>query len=306
MLSLRSIVLSFFCLLVLACSNSVKPPISSRPEAEKRFIQICQDDLHYNVVTRSLKNTFWVYLPIDHNMFDFKAKPKIPGFSTETPKPFALQYIDGEFTEKTFSIEYDIIPNMKSGKDHGYTTKYADDYTKKQNNILTAIFRTFSELEEKAIDVQSDNDILGPPDFFVIVIADVQRGIEIKNIFHTTDFKRYMTQSLPYEEYLKRYITQMNGDLSIIGDYQGRHLDYEEIQWPEFLTEQILARIRFKYQRSDFPPSDNHVQEILRIIAQTKQAYDFTDFDSIKFYDLRNGEKYLFGKSQLETFTEQN
>ena len=111
-----------------------------------------------------------------------------------------------------------------------------------------------------------------------------------------------MTGLIPQEEFVLRNAVELRGDRNAIGDTQGRHLDYQEITWPKFLTQEILHRIRFKYQMSDFKPSEDDETEIITIAAQTLKAYPFSDFTSVKLHNLRTGKEFLFEKKLLETF----
>ena len=52
----------------------------------------------------------------------------------------------------------------------------------------------------------------------------------------------------------KRVLQESKGSTDYIGDEIGQHLEYNDIQMPDFLTKQMINRIRFKFTQSDFPP----------------------------------------------------
>ncbi len=257
----------------------------------------------YHLFVKPLKKTLWIYLALEHPVFDFEAKATNPlGFGRMgmmralqklKPKP-SIMYLEGDFKDKTFSFEYDIVKTLRSEKDPGIGNNYTPEYIQAQNGIFTAISRTFFEVERTP-------DF---PDFFVIVITDIAKGIETQATFYFEDFKRYMSQAIPYDEFIKRYTSESRGDKFFIGDMQGHHLDYKEIQMPEFLTQQIMTRIRFKYRQSDFPPGEDDEDEILKAVGEVTSGYHFEDFTTIKLHNLRQDKEYLFNKSQLKTFSE--
>ena len=194
-------------------------------------------------------------------------------------------------------------------EDYGYSSSYTDTYIKDQNNIFTAVSDVFFNTQARKGEIE--------PQFFVITITDIKKGIETQGIFYLEDFKRYMTGDLPYEEYGKRFLADSKGGQSLIGDETGSHLKYRDIGMGEFLTKQIINRINFKFQRSDFPPPDDYDKSIVDIVADTLRYYDFKDYSTVQLVNLRprsaeinvhTGEfqtkKFLFEKNQLTNFGE--
>jgi hypothetical protein len=112
-----------------------------------------------------------------------------------------------------------------------------------------------------------------------------------------------MTDDTFFEEYGRRSVAkEPRGDEAIIGDRTGRHLKPYDITMPEFLAEQVIYRIKFKYQQSDFPPTNDDEEEILKVINETVAAYDFKDFNSVRLDNLNSSKTYDFNKEQLKTF----
>lgn len=287
--ALQKIVCILFLAFVIGCSKTPAPPPPSLSEAHEKFLKLCQEEYDLAIVTQSPNNTIWIYLPLEENLFAFVANDKGPQLSRESSRTPAINFLDGQFEEGTFKIQFDISLSQKYAKSYGYTTGYSKSYSTKQRNILTALSRSYFEVEEDA------------PDFVVLVIADITRGIETKMVFYFPDLKRAMVDSSFYEEYTRRLVVEdTTGHTDIIDDRTGRHLDFQEITWPIFLTKQILYRIRVKYQRSGFPPSDDTRKELLTIVARVVEAYDFTDFKSVELYDLESKAAYTVELSELE------
>ena len=284
-----------------------------------------------NVVLKPLDNTLWVYIPLEKPMIEVKASDQPPAPLTDkATEKTNIDFIDGNFENGTFKIEYDIGKSKKYGADFGYSSALSEEYQTKQRNAFTSIYRAYVDVEEVPGQgilkkVEGDVDYEGSqknlthktlahayvktekvPDFFVVVIADISTGLERKITFYFSDLKRSMTDQFFYEEYAKRIIADNPvGNKSIVGDREGKHLDIQEETWPNFLTKQILNRIRFRYLLSEFPPSDNPEDEILKIVNETTSAYGFEDFQSVELNDLHTDKKYLFDKSQLKTFVGQ-
>lgn len=270
--------------LMAGCTPKEDAPFS-RSEAHQKFLDTCREELGFEPVTRMFPNTFWIYVPVEE-LFDFKASPKLPPGFADTPKNFSVEFLEGEFQNGNFVIEYDIVSATKAPKDHGYTTTYAESYNKIQNNILGALSRAFFDTDEA-------------PEFVVFIVADVKRGIETRSTFYLGDFRRYMSQTMPYDEYAKRHLSDTRGDQAIVGDQKGRHVEFREITWPDFLTKQIVNRVRFKYQRSNFAPTGTVEEEILKNVGEAVRAYGFEDFEGIKLINLREKRTYEFHKDDL-------
>ncbi len=108
--------------------------------------------------------------------------------------------------------------------------------------------------------------------------------------------------SIPHEEYTKRYLTEIRGSTSIVDDVSGEHLDYRRITMEEFLGKQLANRINFKYGRSDFPPSEDTVSEILNIVSTTVRLYEFEAFENIVLKDLDTDEQKTLSRSELTNY----
>lgn len=278
--------LLFVFFLTAGCSKlNSPPPVTTLTEAEKKFNRICQEDYNFTPVVFRLTNTVWIYIPLEQNIFEFKVSDKGPSSSAEASKSFAINYLEGTFTDRMFDIHYDIGPVKKYAKDPGYSSAYSEEFQKRQRGILTAIYRSYSELP---LDKRSPDHA---PDFFVVVIADIKTGLETQTLFYFPDFKRAMTDTFFYEEFTRRTVSEdPTGDAAILGDTAGRHLKPYEVTFPDFLAKQALFRIRYKFQRSDFPPQGNVNDTIAGVVTETVKNYEFTDYAGIKTEDLLRGE----------------
>lgn len=287
-------------LLTLTIGSCTPPPseIVSLSEAYRKFIKLCQDEYGLKVITKPIHKTLWIYLPAEQSILDYAISKKDALAPKETTERIVLHHLDGRFEKGAFYFEYDISPTKQHPVPHiGYDIVYHEKFLEMQNHLFAALLRTFGELRNDSGEP--------PPEFIVLVIADIKKGIEESLIFNFEDFKRIQTGTLPPEEFNLRSIPDMKGMESIIGDDQGKHLDYKEIGWPDFLTKVIGNRVRFKYEQSDFPPGKNANAEILKVILEVVQNYHFTDFETIELDDLWGNEKYLYSKKDLAGYGEE-
>jgi hypothetical protein len=287
--------ISVVCFLFLFLNGCAKPTIQTIPpsEAEKNFIRICKDDYQLDVLTRQTGETLWIYVPVKFSIVDYKSTdPMFTSFMNKLKK-FSVQFIDGKFEADAINIDYDISPSKTYSKDRGFTSIYTEEFKKAQRDLYTAIYRGFADSASTA-DRKA-------PQFFVIVLADIVKGMEFESIVYWQDLNRAFSNppDLTQEEYAKRYVSDLRGNSNIIGDTAGTHLQYRDISLGEFLTKQIINRINFKFQQSDFTPTDNVTDEILAIIRETTQAYQFTGFQTIKLHNLVDDSSYVLEANKL-------
>lgn len=290
MMRTSALVLSLIFTLITGCAPKPEPRLPLL-QSQKKFEAKCREyDLH--VITNIVGHTLWIYLPTKEPLFDYEAQKETSAETAKKPNKYSVQFAVGNYKNNQFAFEYDIVDRKKSkSEDYGYSSSYTDSYVKAQNSLFTAISEILFNTEEK------EN-----PTFIVIVITDIKKGIETRATLYFEDFKRFMTQDLPYDEYMKRFLADTKGSQAMIGDEIGSHIEYKDIQMTDFLTKQILNRINIKYQRSDFEPSSDIETTIIGIVADTLRYYHFSDFVSIQLSNLRSNKKLTFERNQLAHF----
>jgi len=203
-----------------------------------------------------------------------------------------LLYINGSFKDHDFNFEYDIIPKIKSDlSGEGIRNEGTDYFNKVYNNLFTAVTETL--LDPKI-----------PISFVVMSITDIKKGIEARYTFYLEDYRMASVEGIPYDEFSKRVLQESKGSTDYIGDEIGQHLEYNDIQMPDFLTKQMINRIRFKFTQSDFPPQENYEEAIIGTIADTTRYYHFTDFSAVRTNDIRTKKQLVFTPKQLDFFGE--
>ncbi|MEW5895151.1 MAG: hypothetical protein AB1650_05285 [Candidatus Omnitrophota bacterium] len=278
--------------LLIGCYKS-PPPVKNLSEAHVKFEQLLKTDFSQNPVVIRLPNTLYIYVPVSFDILKTQASVADFFSLTRQEKKRQINFAETVFEEPgLFHISYDITEVNSYPKSPGYTSSYTDEFSSLHNNLLSALSRSFSDVVEGQ----------GLMDFVTLMIVDIRNGIAIKNIFHFNDLKLVMAGSLPQDEYVLRYMTELLGSPKFIDNPTARGLNPEDITWREFIARQITYRINFKYGRSSFPPMENDVKEIIRIARETLRAYNFDDFRNVQMENLATKEVLLFDKSQLESF----
>lgn len=256
-------------------------------EAHQRLITLCRDEFKAAVKIFPLSHTVYVYLPLENSFLDIKATEKKP-VTADTPSVRqAIRYLDVSSRENAFHVVYDIGVMKSYPQDLGYASAFSEEYLEQQRNVLTAIHRVYA-------------DAADPPDFFVVVITDTVKGLESRTIINSGDLRRAFTDQFFQEEYVKRVMVENPvGNKEIIGDKEGKYLTLKELTWPDFLARQIAYRIRFLYERSSFPPSEDTLKELTLIIKETIDAYQYAQFEAAHLHNLENDKVLIIPRGEL-------
>ncbi|MBF0570980.1 MAG: hypothetical protein HQL12_03820 [Candidatus Omnitrophica bacterium] len=261
-------------------------------DLQKKYEQKCRKDYSLNVITRIVGKTFWIYAPTNKPLFDFAAESPSPPDPLKKVAKYDLLYIDGSYKDKIFHFEYDIIPKTKSSlQNEGIRNEGTDYFNKLYNNLFTAVTETL-------LDPHT------PISFVVMCITDIKKGIEARYTFYLEDYRMASVEGIPYDEFSKRVLQESKGSTNYIGDEIGQHLEYTDILMPDFLTKQMINRIRFKFTQSDFPPQESYEEAILGVIADTNHYYRFKDFKEVRTNDIRARKKMILTPKQLAFFGE--
>lgn len=313
------IIFAFICTLLYGCSKAGPSHGVTMSAAHEKFLKTCHEEFKYDAKTKIVGKTMWIYVPIENRIVDIKATDKGPFTSKEATEKLTVRYLNAIFTEDAINIEYDIAMGKNYGRSMGYSSSYTEDYSKVQNNILLALKDSFFDVGEIPGDIefsdtkkQASHEKLvssyietdEPPEFFVVTISNITKGIEIEIMLNFDDYKKAMSPNpvIPHEEYSKRYITEIRGGKSILDDREGKHIDYRDITIREFLAKQLMNRINFKYGRSDFPPGHDTVEEILKITATLVKLYHFDNFLSVNLKDLIADEIKNVTRAELKAY----
>ena len=318
----------YIIIFFVGCSDAPRQEktIPNTPSHQK-LKDLLKDEYNLDVITKAFANTLWVYLPLDNPFLNIVSSKNGPLKSEHPQEKFQINFLDGKFSDQTFHIRYNITKEETYADDKSITTQFSEEYSAKQRFLLNAIGRAYSEVEKKPDSnryverIAGDIDFLGHkknlthkklvhsyvktddvPDFIVIAIADIVKGIEIRMYLYLQDLRRASHDQGFGEEYIKRLIVdQPIGHEIIIGDKTGEHLDAHDLTWPEFLTKQMIYRTTFKYTISSLPPLPDPKEQLIQIAAQTIQGYHFQDFESVNLIDLNKNTTKTLSKNEIKT-----
>ena len=279
--------LALLCLTVLWGCSKTTPPTLNPSEADQKFLKIMKKESPTIApILKTIGQTLWIYIPRKRGLLMYKAKEHAGTEETKKQRNLSLEYVDGRADDKNFFVEYDIFPRKKTSKDNGLTSGSTKGFIEDYQRVFSVISRVYFNAQT-------------PPRFIVVVFADIISGIEIIDTSYLEDYKRYQTSALPYEEYMLREQSETKGNPTIVNDAAGDHINYHDLSWGDFLIKQIVKRIEFKYQQSDFEPTEDTQGEILKIVKQTFDAYHFEDFNTVELRDLHDGMTRSFGQAIL-------
>lgn len=313
------------CLLAALGCDPLRSPMSgaTMSEAEEMFVRFCQEEFGYAVSTRLVGQTLWIYHPMEEPITVIEASDKGAHHSSQYEDRLTVHYMESLFTDGAFLVKYDIGMDRIYDLDYGYLSNYSEEYQTRQRLLLGAVQHAFFDVgvipgnrgKVNAIEDDKHQDFIegymatdDPPTFVVIVIADIVTGIEVESQIYFEDLKRAMTmaQSLPQEEFHKRYVTDLRGHTAMIGDVQGEHLPYRNIKLENFMARQVRQRVKFKYQSSIFPPGDDPQLEIIEAVTDTVNGYKFENFSSVELFDIKNKNTATWSTSDVLNFKHPN
>lgn len=303
------------CCTALAAGCERKQPAPELPTspAHAKLLTTLEKEYNIHALTKALPNTLWIYIPLEKTFFEVSVSDKGPQRSPDSISEMNLLYLDGKFEEGFFNVEFDVGQSKKYVDDKGIQSKYSEEYSRISRNLTTAINSAYGEIERKVgtneyiEKIAGDIDFAGEqkntthktlvqshvlhevkvPDFIVVVIADIEKGIETSSLFYLQDLRRAYTDHTFIEEFTKRTVGEPPiGHAIIIGDRDGLHVDYHDVTWNEFLMKQILYRIRFQYQMSSHKPESGDFEIFKDITRQVLQAYPHRDYQGVKFLNL--------------------
>jgi hypothetical protein len=193
---------------------------------------------------------------------------------------------------------------------------FDEELLDKARNILTSTSRVLLSSDQA-------------PEFFVLVLSDVNLGIDYSLTASILDIKKSAAGGIPWNEANKRYVIGFEEAANAKGDYRGEHLKVYDLKMPEFISRQIVQRIRMFFQEeplkkyfslkdinagfrnSYFKLEYSIVQkaepkekldisgEIFRIIAYCLNTYEFKDFSRVEVRDL-GGKSVVYDRKDIQ------
>jgi hypothetical protein len=274
---LKILPLIFF---ISACNSSVTPSFLKEDVAQA-VNDLCKKEYQLDLVTKLVGQTLWVYMPLE----DIITKSEKPEKYIER---FLIEDKKNTLNEGILRVSYSVKPIPE--REVKQEIALSKSVNEKLFNVLQVIRRVL---------FSTDNSKINNPLFFCIVTADIKNGIEIKQIFYLSDLKKISFGFISQTEYQHRIIQDTSVSTQIIGDTEGRHLDYQNITLEDFIVGQIQNRIRIKFQKPEVEKNADIDKEVLKIVAYTANTYNFRNFALLEMINLLEEKKTILNRTAV-------
>jgi hypothetical protein len=198
----------------------------------------------------------------------------------------------------------------------GKSPEFEESIIDKLRSLLSSISR---------VCLSSDKS----PEFFVLVLSDINLGLDYSLTANLMDVKKANVGVLPWTEANKRYVVGFDLAPKAVGDITGVHLQLNEVKMPDFLSRQIVQRLKAffleepvkKYftlteanggfvdkrfvlaysakQISEPKKKINIGEEVLNTITYCFKTYEFNDFEGVVIRDLQKKTERVYEKKDI-------
>lgn len=276
--SAKAGLLLFSSLALLSCV--LQKPSYGDKALETKIIKSLKEQ-RINAAIKTAENTFYIYAPTEKEIVMLERVSPNP----EKKETLSVMSAGSEYDGDSFTIFYaaKTLPPTKT-----FVENITYNFTHHANRVINQIFFIFQEsLKNPKIDF----------DFYVIVLADISRGIEVKYTINGDDFKNYAQEILPPFEFYKRLIIEINGEKKIVGDKNGNNVEYKNIKNTDFINDLFSYKVRSGIE----PGEDKDTgRAVLKVFYKIIGDYKFEDFTYIKLRDLLKEEDRLFSYQELK------
>jgi len=266
--------------LILGCSYSTEPSFL-KEDVQDAIQDICKNEYKIDAAVKRVGQTLWIYLPLE-NIFIKQDKPE------KYTEKFSIENNDAAFKDILLELRYQIkaIPEEEKTQEVKIDEKAID----KINNTWRVTRRVLFSMERKKEK---------EPIFICLVGADIKNGFKLQWLSYYTDLKKISYGLISVGEYQHRSIQDMAIAPQVIGDKEGRYINYTDVTLKEFLAKQIQHRIKLKFQKPEVEKNADIDKEILKIITYTLKTYDFKDFSAAELYNLLTKNKIILDQKTL-------
>lgn len=268
------------CIFFSGCSVHSGPSYTTE-NLSQSLEKILREEYQISAVSRLAKQTLWTYLPLEEEIFIEADKPE------SYTKIFNPKSIEGNLRDGMLSFDYEV--EEISGAKESQNKKFNPEIADKMNKALRSIRRVLFSLKR-------DGD---EPKFFVIVATDIKNGVELNNITCIDDLRKASYEIISWSEYQHRNLEDIKISLEAIGDKEGRHVEFRNINFNEFLVAQIEQRLRLKFNRPEVEKGVDIDKEVLKTVRNVFQIYGFEDFSQVKLRNLATNNKITLSKAAV-------
>ncbi|MDI6605970.1 MAG: hypothetical protein QME65_02360, partial [Candidatus Omnitrophota bacterium] len=140
------------------------------------------------------------------------------------------------------------------------------------------------------------------PQFCCIVTADIKNGIVSKQIIYCNDLNKVSYGYISWDEYQHRSVTESYMSPEAFDNKEGSFLVYREITLKEFIPQQIMHRVKLKFQKPEVETNADIDKEIRKIAEHTLKAYNFSDFSTLELDNLVTRNKIMLNRNEVLTW----
>ncbi len=261
------IALFFLC----GCSSSISPTYL-KETAALAIQHICKTEYKIKIKARTVGSTLWLYMPVE-NIISKSDKPE------KSKECFAIKKNTGQFKDGILNLNYYIesIPETEKLQE----IIFNKDAMEKANRVFRVISRVILSMDRTRKQ----------PEFFCFIVADTQTGILLKQTFYYLDIKKVLYQFISQTEFQHRNVQDTEMALEAIGNKEGLNINYRDITMQDFIANQIRHRISLKFQKPEVGKNADIDKEIIKIVVNTAQIYDFKDFLNVELVNLLTNKR---------------
>ena len=279
-LARRVLNLCIIACLIGGCSSSTAPTYQ-KEDIEKSIRDICKNEYQLDVKVKLAGSTLWIYVPVE-GLIEKSDKPE------KFTEKFNIEQNKGEFANGNFKFDYSIkpIPEQEKSQDFKYNKKVLENI----NNVWKVLRRVvFSMKCAKGEELK----------FYSLIFADMNMGVEIKELSYYLDLKKVSYGYISWEEYQHRSIVEQNLAPEAIQDREGVHINYKDITLEEFILAQIQQRIKLKFQKPEVDTNIDIDTEILKVVEYTLKTYNFKGFSQVELNNLLTKARVILNQAAI-------
>lgn len=267
-------------LLLSSCSVNSSAPYTLETISE-HLVKICRDTYKIDAVSKLSGQTLWVYLPLEESLFIDAKAPQ------EYTHKFDIKSLEGSLNYETLSFSYHIleIPETKDSQNKTFNPDVAD----KINKVLRTARRVIFNLTRQKYE----------PRFFVMIATDIKTGIEFLNTVYVEDLRKVSYEMISWTEYQHRSVEDIGVSFPAIGDKTGKHILMRDIDFKDFLLEQIKQRLQTKFSRNEVEKGADIDDEVLKTIRYVLDIYKFNDFMVMDLKNALTKRKISFSRAAV-------
>lgn len=285
----------------LSCQKN-KSIYSASADPAGIFLKSFRGTLKYDVPlfpdAKLVGSTLWIYVGVEKDILSIERTQQKPNEAQD--KTF-LQ-VKGDYSGD-FKFYYNIyqVPELPA-------TTFKEEIS--AAGITEDLTRIAQEINNKAFSSMADllysSDIKALK-FFVVCIADITKGIEMKTVINRADLEKYIVNIIPAEQFHARTIIKIKGDAKIVGDKTGKHLDYKDVSLANFITELTAQRTKQEFAKlKDEEKNSSTAKDLaLKTLYDLTKIYEFNDFNKVEVQDISSDNTESFTRYELmERFKE--